>query len=135
MRTRATIAGLGALAAMAIACSSGGADTEGPGAQGNAADATTSAGDAKKSIVLEVTGPAKADITYLLNSDTSQENGRKLPWKKTLTSSEAATIVSLSAQNSGSGTITCKITMNGKVVKTNKSKGQYSIVSCEADNI
>lgn len=135
MRIRATIAGLSVLAVMAIACSSGGADTEGPGAQGNAAEAAGSNSDAKKNIVLEVTGPAKADITYLLNSDTSQDSDAALPWKKTLSTSEALTIVNLSAQNSGSGTITCKITMNGKVVKTNKSKGQYAVVTCSADNL
>ena len=133
MRTRATIAGFGVLAALAVACSSGGDDTAGPGAQGNPAEAA--AGGGERTIVFEVTGPKKADVTYGLNSDQSQETAAKLPWKKAIKSKEAFTIAVLSAQNSGSGDITCKITIDGKVAKTNKSSGQYSIVTCSADNL
>lgn len=125
------IAALAACAVVAMACSSGGGDTDGPGAQGASGDSKTS--DDKKTIVLEVKGPKKADITYGLNSDQSQDNGAKLPWKKSMTSSEALTIATLTAQNSASGEITCTITVDGKVVKTNKSKGQFAIVTCTTD--
>jgi len=126
---KATIALLCAGAPIAIACSSGGSTT-GPGAQDNS---TTASG--KKTIILEVKGPAKADITYGLGTDTSQANGAKLPWKKTLTasSSDVLNIAQVSAQNSASGTITCTITVNGKIVKTNKSEGQFAIVDCTTD--
>lgn len=132
MRTKATLAACIVLAGVGIACSSGGDDTEGPGAQGAAADVT---GGKKRSIVMEVTGPAKADVTYGLNADQSQASGAKLPWKKTLSTSEAFTVAVVSAQNSGNGTIKCKITIDGKVAKENESQGQYSVVTCTADKI
>lgn len=126
---KSTIALLCISAVVALACSSGGGDTKGPGAQ----DDTAKVDSGKKTIVLEVKGPSKADITYGLNSDLSQAGKAKLPWKKTLTSSEAMTIASVSAQNAASGTIQCTITVNGKIVKTNKSEGEYSIVTCTTD--
>lgn len=127
---KSTIALLVSGAAIAAACSSGG-NVTGPGAQDNST--TTASG--KKTIILEVKGPAKADITYGLGTDTSQANGAKLPWKKTLTasSSDVLNIAQVSAQNSASGTISCTITVDGKVVKTNKSEGQFAIVDCTTD--
>jgi flagellar basal body-associated protein FliL len=120
---------VGGIAAAAL--SSSGGDTTGPGAS-NAADSVAKAGT--KTIVMEITGPKKADVTYQLNADQSQANGAKLPWKKTMTSKEALTIAVLTAQNAGSGKITCTISVGGKVVKTNTSEGQYSVVTCEAHN-
>ncbi len=39
--------------------------------------------------------------------------------------------MNISAQNAGSGTITCKITDSaGKVLAQNQSSGDYAIVSC-----
>jgi hypothetical protein len=71
-------------AAILIACGSGSKDNspqEGPGAQKQStpASAPTAKPKYKHTIVMEITGPAKADITYLLGSDTSQDNGAKLP--------------------------------------------------------
>jgi hypothetical protein len=128
---KATIALLCASALVVIACSSGGSDTAGPGAQGAADDTVAESGD--KTIIMEVTGAKKADITYGLNSDQSQANGAKVPWKKTLKSSEALTIGTLVAQNKGDGKITCTIKVNGKVVKTNSSEGEYAVVTCSTD--
>ncbi len=129
---KTTIALLTACAATAIACSSAGEDTTGPGAQGGGNTEKASTG---KKIVLEVTGAKKADITYGLNADQSQDNGAKVPWKKELTSAESLTIATVVAQNKGSGEIACKITVDGKVVKENKSKGQYAVVTCNADDL
>lgn len=122
-----------ALAAVtAIACSSAGEDTAGPGAQGEPEKAA-----AGKKIVMEVTASKskKASVTYGLNADQSQDNEAKLPWKKELSSAEALTIVTVVAQNSGSGEIACKITVDGKVVTENKSKGEYAVVTCNADDL
>jgi hypothetical protein len=130
---RKTYAIAAALAAMtAIACGSAGEDTAGPGAQGEPEKAS-----AGKKIVMEVTASKskKASVTYGLNADQSQDNEAKLPWKKELTSAEALTIASLVAQNSGSGEISCKISVDGKVVKENKSKGEYAVVTCSADDL
>jgi hypothetical protein len=131
MRNKTIIAALSAAALIAIGCSSGGGDTAGPGAQGNPADAADKS-EAKK-IVIDVTGKSTADVTYGLNADQSQEQDAKLPWKKSMSSSEAMTIVTVSAQNKGSGTIGCKITVDGKLAKENTSKGRYAIVTCSTD--
>ena len=131
---KTTIAALALTACTAIACGSGATDTQGPGSQGAKA-AEPAKGKAKK-IVLEVTGPKTADITYGLGTDTSQENGAKVPWKKELSSVESLLIVTVMAQSKGtSGDIGCKVTVDGKVVKENKSSGQYAVVTCTANNI
>lgn len=120
--------------AIAAATQGGGkSDTQGPGAQTGAADTKNNAG--KKTVILEVTGAKAADVTYGLNANQSQENDAKVPWKKTLTSGETLTIATVVAQNKGSGTISCKVTVNGKVVKENSSKGEYAVVTCTAENL
>ncbi|MEO3930929.1 MmpS family transport accessory protein [Micromonosporaceae bacterium B7E4] len=126
MRTRSlTTIGLSIAAVSALACGMGSTDTAGPGAQGEPA----AQADGKK-IVLEVTGAKSADITYGVGADQSQDQGVKVPWKKEMTSKESFLIVSLVAQNKGRGTIACKITIDGKVAKENKSTGEYAVVTC-----
>ena len=130
---KTTIALLAATAVTAIACSSAGEDTAGPGAQG----ADTEKASAGKKIVMEVTASKskKASVTYGLNADQSQDNEAKLPWKKELSTAEALTIVTVVAQNSAGGEISCKISVDGRVVKENKSKGEYAVVTCSADDL
>jgi hypothetical protein len=84
----------------------------------------------EKKIVLEVAGPAAADITYSIGTDQSQEIGAVLPWKKDTTSKDTMLIVVFSAQSKGDGEISCKLSIDGKVVKENKSSGQFAIVTC-----
>lgn len=115
-------------ALFAIACGSSGTDTQGPGAQDSAGGAP--AGGKEKTVVMEVTGPATADVTFGLGADQSQEVGAKLPWKKELKSSEAILITALVAQSKGDGEIACKITVDGEVKKENKSTGQFAVVTC-----
>lgn len=137
MRTKLITVGVSVLALVAIACSAGESDTAGPGAQ----DQVSETGDANSenegdtTIVMEVTGPKTADITYSLGADSSQENGATLPWKKELTSKESFLLPNIVAQmGSGSGKIECKITIDGELVKENASSGEYAVVTCTADN-
>ncbi|WP_158880777.1 MmpS family transport accessory protein [Amycolatopsis anabasis] len=51
-------------------------------------------------------------------------------WATTVEAYGPAPGVSLTAQNKGGGTITCKITRGGRVVAENSSTGDYAIVSC-----
>ncbi|WP_431728255.1 MmpS family transport accessory protein [Verrucosispora sp. TAA-831] len=131
MRTKITTAGVAVLALMAIACGAGESDTAGPGAQDQAAGAADKKGE--KKVILEVTGPKTADVTYGLGADQSQDNGAKLPWKKELTSKEAIIIPTIVAQSKGSSKIKCKITVDGEVVKENASEGEFAVVTCTAD--
>lgn len=81
-------------------------------------------------VILEVTGPAGADVTYGIGSDQSQENGATLPWKKDLTSRNDPLMIVITAQSKATEEITCKITIDGKVAKENKSKGEFAVVTC-----
>lgn len=136
MKNRAAYIGLALLAVMAIGCGAGEDDAVGPGAQPQTNEKPKQASKTK-TILLEVGGNAGTaqNITYGLNGDSSQDNGAKLPWKKTLTSGESMTLVNVMAQNASDGKITCKITINGKVVKQNASNGEYAIVDCSATDV
>lgn len=118
--------------AAAVFGGGGSKGTAGPGAQGGGGTEKASGGT---KVVMEVTGAKSADITYGLGTDQSQDNGAKLPWKKELSSDELVTIAVIVAQNKGSGEISCKITVDGKTVKENTSKGQYAVVTCQADDL
>jgi Mycobacterium membrane protein len=84
-------------------------------------------------IVFEVAGPAAADITYGVGTDQSQDNGASLPWRKEVTSKDDALLITvLLAQSKSTGDITCKITVDGKVVKENKSSGEFAVVTCSS---
>jgi hypothetical protein len=75
---------------------------------------------------------SQMDVTYELGSDQSQANGSASPWSKTTTSTDDVTMASVVAQSQGDsgGTVSCTITVDGKVVKTNNSSGSYAVVTC-----
>lgn len=75
---------------------------------------------------------APMTVTYGVGADTSQDTNAGSPWTKTTSSSDAFNIETLAVQNAGTGTVSCKITVDGKVVKQNQSSGQYATVSCTA---
>lgn len=88
--------------------------------------------DGVHQVIYQVGGTAtKAMITYMTPSGEEQINGAHVPWHKTLKAKDFE-MLSISAQNSGSGTITCEIDIDGKVKKRSKSSGAYAIVSCDA---
>ncbi|SEF33951.1 membrane protein [Amycolatopsis pretoriensis] len=79
------------------------------------------------------TGSGISTVTYSKpDFNISQETdvrGRK--WSKTIDTDGDDVSVGLNAQNSGGGTITCRITRgNGFVVAENSSSGEYAVVSC-----
>lgn len=90
-----------------------------------------------RTVLYEVTGSGEAlNVTYTTDglASTEQQQNAKLPFSKEITlPSEAFQIFSVSAQNAGSGTISCRITVDGKVIKEASSNGQYSVVMCNGD--
>ena len=58
--------------------------------------------------------------------------GREWTWSKTITASGLFTDSTVSAQNTDSGSITCTITEDGKVLNTNTATGQFAIATCTA---
>lgn len=90
-------------------------------------------------VLYEVDGSATtADLTLELPSGTSQQNGVGVPvttesGKHGLTAKfPRGSFVYLSAQNGGdTGTITCRITVDGIVISENTSSGAYAIAACD----
>lgn len=82
-----------------------------------------------------VSGPHRATITYTAEGgNISQVSDAELPWSTTVENPGYAgfRFTSVSAQNSGSGTISCEIVApTGIVVSENSSAGPYAIVTCE----
>lgn len=112
--------------------SSGGSTEAGQGTSGdNSKTGKTKPGE----VVYEVTGSQGASsITYGKGSQTSQRTNAGLPWSKTAKASNGIEFYSLTAQTGqAGGKITCKITVNGKVLAENSSEGPYALVSCNGD--
>jgi hypothetical protein len=90
--------------------------------------------DTVTTVKYEVTGGQGADVTYSKNGSgqTSQDNGAKTPWSKTvkIKGDPSLDTYTVLAQNSGTGEIGCKISVDGKVVNENSSKGQFAVVDC-----
>ena len=105
----------------------------------SASVAVHNAATQQHTVVYAITGSGTADITYDTfqngSSGTSQETGVSLPWSKTLTASGLFSAYSLTASNgSGSGSLACTITVDGKVISHNVSSGQYANVACTGSN-
>ena len=87
----------------------------------------------------DVYGPARAtSITYNVSEgfSSAQDNDVAMPWSKTVKMQREATALPvLIAQNAGEGSITCRITVDGTVVKSVTSKGPYAVVTCDGDTL
>ncbi len=95
-----------------------------------ASGAACSGTSGEKTILFEVTGPEAADVTFVIGTDQTQKNGEKLPFKHEATSTSDPLIAVITAQSKGNGDIVCKISIDGKEVKTNKSSGEFAVVTC-----
>jgi hypothetical protein len=86
-----------------------------------------------KTIVYEVISDSTlSSVTYFdENSAEKQETGATAPWSKTVVNTSTYAIAGLGAQTNGQS-ITCRITVNGRVVDTKTSTGQYAVVNCTA---
>jgi hypothetical protein len=112
-----------------------GASSSDNGASGGSLDAFSPT----VTITYEVDGSApSADITYETPSGISQQNGVDVPLTRTSDGGlgirfnfVAGDFVSISAQNGGGGTITCRIRADGRVIAENTASGQYAIASCD----
>lgn len=92
-----------------------------------------------RKVVYEVEGTAKSvDITIETPSGTSQQQNLKVPLKSKdghvglRFEMERGDFVYIAAQNQGSsGTVTCRITVDGVIVSKVTSSGAYAIASCD----
>jgi MmpS family membrane protein len=89
-------------------------------------------------VVYEVIGKGTGSVTYMKEGFAQeQQTAAKLPFKKELRFKDKVgsfAPLSLVAQNgSGGGDITCRITVDGKVVGESTSSGQYAVVTCNGN--
>lgn len=79
------------------------------------------------------TGSGIQNVTYMKPGfNLAQDNDVKgKSWSTSIDGDYGYLTPNLTAQNKGSGTITCTIKHNGQVVTTNSSKGAYAVVTCQ----
>lgn len=87
------------------------------------------------SVVYSLTGSGSArNITYISlasgGAGTDQLATATLPWSKQVALGRSTAILSLVAQTSGSGSLTCTIAVNGTVIQTNTVSGANAVVAC-----
>jgi hypothetical protein len=89
-------------------------------------------------IVYEITGDAtNVDVTYSVFSDenmsTKDETVATLPWTKEVKAKgyvkEGQLIVTT---GEAGGSVTCKVTVDGKVVDTQTATGQFELATCDS---
>lgn len=99
--------------------------------------ASTLPGGAAATVTYTLEGSGKATtVTYNVGSvgGVSQQSEVALPWTKEVQFAEGSfRVAALSAQNAGSGDLTCRITIDGKVVREVTSSGRYAVVSCASE--
>lgn len=83
-------------------------------------------------VTYEVTGTISgASVTYYNNQGGTEQGDYKIPFKKTYTM-ERGDFAYISAQNmDDSGSITCRILIDGEEWKKSTSQGAYVIASCD----
>lgn len=101
-----------------------------------AADEVNEEANREAVIVYEVTGDAAGvDVTYTTFGDsltTNQETAATLPWSKEAKTKglvKGGQLV-VSTDESG-GTVTCKVTVDGKEAKTATASGTFAIATCD----
>lgn len=83
-------------------------------------------------VIYEVTGFASSvSLTYENESgNTEQRTSARLPYRKTMYVEPGAFLYLSAQNNTGSGTLECKIIVNGQVVETATSSGEFAIATC-----
>lgn len=110
-----------------------------PATAGGSSSSDTTPYGSTVEVLYEVEGTASGtNITLQSATGTVQANDKAVPLASKATGKRGMTytmprghFVYLSAQNTGSsGSITCRITVDGTAVSTNTSSGGYAIASC-----
>jgi hypothetical protein len=107
---------------------------------GNKTSSSGSSSSSTRTVLYEVEGTATSvDITFETPSGTSQGSNKKVPLANRDSGKRGISVtmdrgdfVYISAQNQGkTGTVTCKISVDGVLVSKVTSSGAYAIASCD----
>ncbi|MEV6258104.1 MmpS family transport accessory protein [Nocardia sp. NPDC051911] len=84
-----------------------------------------------KTIVYEIISDADLNsVTYWDgNSELQQETSASAPWTKTIINNSTVAISGVGAQTNGSS-VTCRVTVDGKVKQEKTATGKYALVNC-----
>ncbi|WP_043735613.1 MmpS family transport accessory protein [Nocardia asiatica] len=84
-----------------------------------------------KTVVYEIISDSDLrSVTYWdENSELQQLNGADAPWSLTITNTSTAVIAGAGAQTNGTS-VTCRVTVDGKVKDEKTSTGKYAVVNC-----
>jgi len=87
---------------------------------------------AGRKVTYEVVGSSAYanNVTWSTQQGQQQDTEASLPWSRIFTTGSGFQSFVVLAQNSGSGYISCKITVDGKVIASQTSTGQYATVTC-----
>jgi len=89
-----------------------------------------SSGSSGTDVKYVISGTAtSALVTYTNETGGTEQVNANIPFTKEFTVSTGASL-SIVAQNSGSGSITCEIWVDGELKKTSTSTAQYAVVTC-----
>jgi MmpS family membrane protein len=123
------LAAAGAIVVVAV----GGHDDPSPEKQARQALQPT-----RHTVVYQVTSPGSrsALITYRadgVNNDKSVDNA-KLPWKKevAITAGPGAAVAQVMAAGGETGSVSCSILVDGRIVDRQTASGQFTDVSCSS---
>jgi opacity protein-like surface antigen len=73
-------------------------------------------------------------LTYEIDYAQAHETNVRLPWSKQFSTDPAGHTLLLSAQGTGSGTLTCRILVDGKLVSQATASGQPARTECSPSN-
>ncbi|SDE30612.1 MmpS family transport accessory protein [Rhodococcus tukisamuensis] len=87
-----------------------------------------------KTIAYEVISDSATlnSVTYFdANSEMQQESNPTAPWSLTVTNPSTVVIAGVTAQTEGTS-VTCRVTVDGKVKDEQTATGKYAVVNCTA---
>jgi len=104
-----------------------------PGYSDDSDSGDSGSGDGPE-VVYEVTGDGPVSIVFLKEDGATPERATDtdLPWRKELKMSEDAALVTVTAIRAGSdsGTITCRLTIDGEEVAKKTANGTFATATC-----
>jgi hypothetical protein len=93
-------------------------------------NAIGNAGQPAHTVTLSVQGSGTMDVTYSVGDTNSQDTAAASPWQASYQVTGDLPYAGITAQNGGSGSISCSITEDGQAVSSNTSYGAYAVVQC-----
>jgi hypothetical protein len=119
---------------LAIGCSSSGHKTKAspkPSLPSGMTVGDDVVGEGKNLVLFEAAGTGTADLAYVVATYQNQENGVTLPWKKTIRTNVTPVTASILVVGKDQ-TVSCKLTINGKVAQEVKADPGQTMVTCQA---